>query len=66
MYVCLCNSITDRDFLAHTTGGDCTVAMVYYALGKKPRCGRCVAFVRDLLRQTAEIGHPHSATANTS
>jgi bacterioferritin-associated ferredoxin len=36
---------------------------VYHALGKKPRCGKCVAFVRQLLRQTAEIQHSHEATA---
>jgi bacterioferritin-associated ferredoxin len=63
MYICLCNGITDRDFRAHADGEGRTVSMVYHALGKKPRCGKCVAFVRHLLRQTAEIRHSHEATA---
>jgi len=60
MYVCLCNGITDRDFRAHANGEDRTVAMVYHALGKKPCCGKCVSFVRHLLRQAAEIRHSHA------
>jgi bacterioferritin-associated ferredoxin len=55
MYVCLCNGITDRDFHAHADGQDCTVSMVYRALGTKPQCGKCVPFVRQLLRDPSEI-----------
>jgi bacterioferritin-associated ferredoxin len=60
MYVCLCNGITDRDFRAHADGGDRTVSMVYQALGKTPRCGKCVGFVRDLLRHTTDGRHPQA------
>jgi bacterioferritin-associated ferredoxin len=66
MYVCLCNGITDRDFRAQTNGEDRTVSMVYHALGKPPRCGKCVAFVRHLLRQSAELRQPQSVAANAS
>jgi bacterioferritin-associated ferredoxin len=51
MYICLCNAITDRDVRAHGAGGNCSVAMVYRALGCQPQCGKCVPYVRQLLRQ---------------
>jgi bacterioferritin-associated ferredoxin len=54
MYVCLCNALTDSDLRPHTTGGDCTVSMVYRACGCRPQCGKCVPFVRDMLREAAE------------
>ena len=59
MYVCLCNGITDRDFHAHADGEACTVSMVYRALGAKPQCGKCVPFVRQLLRRPSETQQPH-------
>ena len=49
MYVCLCNAITDRDFRAHAADESCTVATVYRSLGTKPKCGKCVPLVRELL-----------------
>jgi bacterioferritin-associated ferredoxin len=54
MYVCLCNAIRDRDLHPHVAGGDCSVSMVYRALGCQPQCGKCVPFVRQALRQAAE------------
>jgi bacterioferritin-associated ferredoxin len=57
MYVCLCNAITDRDFRAHAAHAECegcSVSAVYRSLGKKPQCGKCVPFVRQLLRQVVE------------
>ncbi len=50
MYVCLCNTLTDRDVRAHGAGEGCSVAMVYRALGCEPQCGKCVPYVRQLLR----------------
>jgi bacterioferritin-associated ferredoxin len=52
MYVCLCNALTDRDVRAHSTGG-CSVSMVYRSLGCEPQCGKCVPYVRQMLRQNA-------------
>jgi len=55
MYICLCNAITDRDLHTHAAaGGASSVAMVYRALGVEPKCGKCVPFVRQALRQAAE------------
>jgi bacterioferritin-associated ferredoxin len=54
MYICLCNAIRDRDLHPHTAGGCCSVSMVYRALGAEPKCGKCVPFVRQALRQAAD------------
>jgi bacterioferritin-associated ferredoxin len=59
MYVCLCNGLTDRDVRAGCESG-CSVAMVYRSLGCEPQCGKCVPFVRQMLRDhvatTVEVG----------
>ena len=54
MYVCLCNGLTDRELRLHTTGGRCSVSMVYEACGCRPQCGKCVPFVRQMLREAGE------------
>lgn len=56
MVVCLCNRISDRDLHPHTGDGCATVSMVYQALGVRPQCGKCVPFVRQMLRQAPELG----------
>jgi bacterioferritin-associated ferredoxin len=58
MYVCLCNAITDREFRAHVAVEDRTVSAVYRSLGKKPQCGKCVPYVKQLLRQVVGIASP--------
>jgi bacterioferritin-associated ferredoxin len=62
MYVCLCNAITDRDVRAQAEN-QCTVAMIYRSLGTKPKCGKCVPLVRQLLRQVVELPRPQSLPA---
>ena len=52
MYICLCNSLTDRDVRSCAQGG-CSVSMVYRSLGCEPQCGKCVPFVRQMLREAA-------------
>ncbi len=54
MYVCLCNAITDRQVCAQAALDDCTVSMIYRSLGTKPRCGKCVPTVRQMLRQVVD------------
>jgi bacterioferritin-associated ferredoxin len=53
MYVCVCNAITDRDIRAQAAGERSTVAMIYRSLGTKPKCGKCVPLVCQMLRQVA-------------
>ena len=50
MYVCLCNGLTDRD-VRNTADDGCSVAMVYRALGCEPQCGKCVPYVRQMVRE---------------
>ena len=56
MYVCLCNSLTDGDLRPHMTAGIASVLMVYQACGCRPQCGKCVPFVRQMLREQSELG----------
>ena len=54
MYICLCNALTDRDLLPHTAAGGASVAMVYQACGCRPQCGKCVPYVRRMMREQAD------------
>lgn len=54
MYVCLCNAITDRMVRALIDRECRTVSMIYRALETRPKCGKCVRFLQQLLRQEAE------------
>ncbi|HSY79619.1 MAG TPA: (2Fe-2S)-binding protein [Verrucomicrobiae bacterium] len=48
MYLCICNAITDRQARSHRSAS-CSVAAFYRALGVKPKCGKCVPLVREIL-----------------
>ncbi len=50
MYVCLCNGFTDREIRRTAEASACSVSEIYRALGSAPKCGKCVPFVRDLLK----------------
>jgi bacterioferritin-associated ferredoxin len=63
MYVCLCNAITDRDVRAQAQGECSTVSAIYRSLGTKPKCGKCVPLVRQLMRQVVELPLAEAATA---
>ena len=64
MYVCLCNALTDRDLRPHTAGGAASVSMVYRACGCQPQCGKCVPFIRQMLRDGSETGLSESGGAD--
>lgn len=55
MYVCVCNAITDREVRAQARCEDSTVSAIYRSLGKKPKCGKCVPVVCQLMRQVVEL-----------
>jgi bacterioferritin-associated ferredoxin len=59
MYVCVCNAITDREIRAQAACERSTVAMIYRSLGTKPKCGKCVPLVCQMLRQiTVDLPAP--------
>lgn len=51
MYVCLCNGFTDRQVRAVSREASGSAAEVYRRLGCRPQCGKCVPFVRDMVRR---------------
>lgn len=64
MYVCVCNAITDREIRAQAACERSTVAMIYRSLGTKPKCGKCVPLVCQMLRQVAvDFPAPDQASA---
>jgi bacterioferritin-associated ferredoxin len=63
MYVCVCNAITDGDVRAHAQTECSTVSAIYRALGAKPKCGKCVPLVCQLLRQVVERPQSQAAAA---
>jgi bacterioferritin-associated ferredoxin len=49
MYVCLCHGFTDRQVRAAVTEGAGSPQAVFRHLDSKPRCGKCVSMVRELV-----------------
>jgi bacterioferritin-associated ferredoxin len=50
MYVCLCHGINDRQVRsAIDEGGAGSAAQVYRHYDCRPRCGKCVPMVRDMV-----------------
>lgn len=52
MYVCLCHGFTDRQVRAAVTEGAGNTSQVFRQFNAKPRCGKCVSMVRDLVDET--------------
>lgn len=52
MYVCLCKGITDSQIRQAIEDGAETVGAVRQQLGVATQCGKCSAFVRDLIQET--------------
>lgn len=51
MYVCICHGFTDSQVRDLTAQGCRSLAQVYRSLsGEPPQCGKCVPYVRDMLR----------------
>ncbi|MDQ3139579.1 MAG: (2Fe-2S)-binding protein [Pseudomonadota bacterium] len=49
MIVCLCNAIRENDVRnAARNGAGCPVS-AYATMGRKPRCGQCFSFARELI-----------------
>jgi bacterioferritin-associated ferredoxin len=54
MYICLCNGFTDREVCRTAAAAPGTIADIYRSLGARPECGKCVPYVRDLVRSVAQ------------
>jgi bacterioferritin-associated ferredoxin len=49
MYICLCHGFTDRQVRSAVTEGAGSTAAVFRRLDAKPRCGKCVPMVREMV-----------------
>lgn len=54
MYVCLCHGLTDHKIKELAASGTRTAAGVYQQLGVRPKCGKCVPYVRDMVKDGHE------------
>lgn len=51
MVVCVCNAIRERDVRAAArSGAECPIR-AYATLGRRPRCGQCLPFARELIAE---------------
>lgn len=53
MVVCVCNAIREKDLRAAVRCGSERPNDVYARLGRKPKCGQCLSFARDIISGTA-------------
>ncbi|HJT05996.1 MAG TPA: (2Fe-2S)-binding protein [Stellaceae bacterium] len=53
MYVCLCNGLTDRQVRCAAKAG-CSAAGVHRSLGVRPKCGKCLPMMREIVRDLAQ------------
>jgi bacterioferritin-associated ferredoxin len=49
MVVCICNAIKERDLRAAARSGASCPTSAYAACGKRPRCGQCFSFAREII-----------------
>lgn len=54
MYVCLCHGLSDRQIQELAGKGIRSAAKVYQHFGVRPRCGKCVSYVRDMVKDGGE------------
>ncbi len=53
MYVCICNRYRECEIRSLAAGGAKSPEEAYSALGGGPRCGRCLAFARQLMDEVS-------------
>lgn len=49
MVVCVCNAIRENDVRTAARGGCSDPRAAYAALGRRPRCGQCMPFAREII-----------------
>jgi len=49
MVVCHCNAIRERDVRAAARAGCGDPRSAFQSLGRRPRCGQCIPFARELI-----------------
>jgi bacterioferritin-associated ferredoxin len=49
MVVCVCNAIRECEVRKAVQAGARCPASAYRAMGRKPRCGQCFSFAREII-----------------
>ena len=49
MIVCVCNAIRESDVRKAAREGAACTRSVYNAIGRKPRCGQCLPFAKEII-----------------
>lgn len=53
MVVCICNSIRESEVRDAVRKGATCARSAYAHLGRRPRCGQCLPFARQVVESTA-------------
>lgn len=49
MVVCVCNALREADVRQAARNGAISACEAYRALGRQPKCGRCVPYARKII-----------------
>jgi bacterioferritin-associated ferredoxin len=49
MIVCVCNAIRESEVRQAARDGACCPTSAYRCVGRKPRCGQCFPFARQII-----------------
>jgi len=49
MIVCICNAIREDDVRKAARDGATCPSSAYAAVGRRPRCGQCFSFAREII-----------------
>ena len=52
MYVCICNALRDKELKVAAGANARTVADVFRSCGKRPRCGKCLHDVAQMIEDS--------------
>lgn len=58
MYICLCNSLREKDMAAAIESGAQCVSEIYKHHGCAPQCGKCVPYVREIYATPVVTAQP--------
>ncbi|MFQ5562881.1 MAG: bacterioferritin-associated ferredoxin [Parvularculaceae bacterium] len=58
MYVCICNALKDRELEAAARRPARCVADVFRSCGRRPRCGKCLPDVAQMIEDARESRNP--------
>ena len=56
MIVCVCNAIRESDVRQAARDGAGCPSSAYRRVGRKPRCGQCFSFAREVIAQARAAG----------